>query len=164
MGVLSHLEPKGVWNWFEQLCAIPHGSGNTKRVSDWLVSFAQARGLTYWQDAMHNVIICKDATAGYEDAESVILQGHMDMVCEKAADCDKDMAHEGLDLAIDGDMIYAKGTTLGGDDGIAVAIMMALLDADDLAHPALECVFTVDEEIGMPGAAAIDVRDRKSVV
>lgn len=69
MGVLSHLEPKGVWNWFEQLCAIPHGSGNTKRVSDWLVSFAQARGLTYWQDAMHNVIICKDATAGYEDAE-----------------------------------------------------------------------------------------------
>ena len=157
MGVLSHLEPKGVWTWFEQLCAIPHGSGNTKRVSDWLVSFAQARGLTYWQDAMHNVIICKDATAGYEDAESVILQGHMDMVCEKAADCDKDMAHEGLDLAIDGDMIYAEGTTLGGDDGIAVAIMMALLDADDLAHPALECVFTVDEEIGMPGAAAIDV-------
>ena len=157
MGILSHLEPKGVWNWFEQLCAIPHGSGNTGRVSDWLAAFARARGLTYWQDAMHNVIICKDATAGYENAESVILQGHMDMVCEKAADCRKDMACEGLDLAIDGDMIYAKGTTLGGDDGIAVAIMMALLDADDLAHPALECVFTVDEEIGMPGAAAIDV-------
>lgn len=157
MAVLSHLEPKGVWTRFEQLCAIPHGSGNTKRVSDWLVSFARAQGLTYWQDALNNVIICKDATAGYESAPAVILQGHMDMVCEKAADCGKDMAREGLDLAIDGDMIYAKGTSLGGDDGIAVAIMMALLAAEDLPHPALECVFTVDEEIGMPGAAAIDV-------
>ncbi len=157
MAVLSHLEPKGVFTYFEKLCEIPHGSGNTKRVSDWLVAFAQEHGLTYWQDELNNVVICKPASAGYEQAESVILQGHMDMVCEKAADCAKDMAHEGLDLAIDGDMIYAKGTTLGGDDGIAVAIMLALLDDDDLAHPALECIFTVDEEIGMPGAAGIDV-------
>lgn len=157
MAVLSHLEPKGVLTYFEQLCEIPHGSGNTKRVSDWLVAFAQERKLTYWQDELNNVIICKPASAGYEQAESVILQGHMDMVCEKAADCDKDMACEGLDIAIDGDVIYAKDTTLGGDDGIAVAIMLALLDDDTLSHPALECVFTVDEEIGMPGAAAIDV-------
>lgn len=157
MAILSHLEPKGVFSYFEQLCQIPHGSGNTKRVSDWLVAFAQERGLTYWQDELNNVIICKPASVGYEAAESVIFQGHMDMVCEKAADCHKDMAHEGLDLAIDGDMIYAKGTTLGGDDGIAVAIMLALLDDDSLAHPALECIFTVDEEIGMPGATAIDV-------
>lgn len=157
MAVLSHLEPKGVLSYFEQLCAIPHGSGNTKRISDWLVAFALERGLPYWQDKLNNVIICKGASAGYEQAESVILQGHMDMVCEKAADCTKDMAREGLDLAVDGDVIYAKGTTLGGDDGIAVAIMLALLDDDSLSHPALECVFTVDEEIGMPGAAAIDV-------
>lgn len=157
MAILSHLEPEGVLSFFEQLCAIPHGSGNTKRISDWLVAFAQNRGLDYRQDEMNNVIICKAASAGYETAESIILQGHMDMVCEKAADCHKDMAREGLDLAIDGDVIYAKGTTLGGDDGIAVAMMLALLDADDIDHPALECVFTVDEEIGMPGAAGIDV-------
>lgn len=157
MAVLSHLEPKGVLTYFEQLCEIPHGSGNTKKVSDWLVAFAQEHSLTYWQDELHNVIICKPASPGYEAAESVILQGHMDMVCEKAADCAKDMAREGLDLAVDGDVIYAKGTTLGGDDGIAVAIMLALLDDDTLQHPALECVFTVDEEIGMPGAAGMDV-------
>lgn len=157
MAVLSHLEPKGVFAYFEKLCEIPHGSGNTKTVSDWLVAFAQDHGLTYWQDELNNVIICKPASVGYEQAENVILQGHMDMVCEKAADCVKDMAREGLDLAIDGDMIYAKGTTLGGDDGIAVAIMLALLDDDALSHPALECIFTVDEEIGMPGAAGIDV-------
>ena len=161
MAILSHLEPKGVLSYFEQLCEIPHGSGNTKRVSDWLVAFAQERGLPYRQDELHNVIICKAASAGYETAESVILQGHMDMVCEKAADCDKDMEREGLDLAIDGDTIYAKGTTLGGDDGIAVAIMLALLDDENIAHPALECVFTVDEEIGMPGAAFIDVSTLK---
>lgn len=157
MSVLSHLEPKGVFTYFEQLCAIPHGSGNTKQVSNWLVAFAQERKLPYWQDELNNVIICKAASSGYEASESVILQGHMDMVCEKAADCTKDMAHEGLDLAVDGDKIYAKGTTLGADDGIAVAIMLALLDDEDLAHPALECIFTVDEEIGMPGAAGIDV-------
>ena len=161
MAVLGHLEPQGVFSFFEQMCAIPHGSYNIRQISDWLVSFAKERGLEYHQDAVGNVIIIKEATPGYEHAEPVIFQGHMDMVCEKAADCGKDMETEGLDLAIDGDAIYAKGTTLGGDDGIAVAFALAVLDADDLAHPRFEAVFTVDEEVGMDGAVALDVSPLK---
>ena len=125
MAVLEHLEPGRVFHFFEQMSAIPRGSGNTKAVSDWLAEFARKRGLRYQQDALNNIIIFKDASAGYEGAEPVILQGHMDMVCEKAPDCGKDMTREGLDLAIDGDFVYAKGTTLGGDDGIAVAYALA---------------------------------------
>lgn len=157
MAVLEHLEPKSVFKFFEEMCAIPHGSSNTKAVSDWLVAFAKERGLEHYQDELNNVIIIKEATSGYEAAEPVILQGHMDMVCEQAADCTKDMETEGLDLAVEGDVVYAIGTTLGGDDGIAVAMALAILDADDLAHPRLEAVFTVDEEIGMLGADGIDV-------
>ncbi|MFQ9443703.1 MAG: hypothetical protein ACLR01_02295 [Vescimonas sp.] len=112
MAVLEHLEPGRVFHFFEQMSAIPRGSGNTKAVSDWLAEFARERGLRYQQDALNNIIIFKDASAGYEGAEPVILQGHMDMVCEKAPDCGKDMTREGLDLAIDGDFVYAKGTTL----------------------------------------------------
>ena len=107
------------------------------------------------------MIIIKAATPGYESAEPVILQGHLDMVCEKAAGCEKDMDREGLDLAVDGDYVYAKGTTLGSDDGIAVAMAMAVLDADDLPHPRVEAVFTTDEEIGLLGAAVLDVAPLK---
>lgn len=121
MAVLNHLEPQRVFRFFEELCAIPHGSGNTKAVSDWLVDFAKARGLRYVQDQLNNVVIFRDATPGYESAEPVILQGHMDMVCEKEPGCTKDMAAEGLDLVLEGDTVSARGTTLGGDDGIAVA-------------------------------------------
>lgn len=124
MAVLNHLEPQRVFRFFEELCAIPHGSGNTKAVSDWLVDFAKARGLRYVQDQLNNVVIFRDATPGYESAEPVILQGHMDMVCEKEPGCTKDMAAEGLDLVLEGDTVSAKGTTLGGDDGIAVAMAM----------------------------------------
>ena len=161
MAVLDHLEPRGVFYYFEELCAIPHGSYNTKPVSDWLVSFAVERGLEHYQDELNNVIIIKEASAGYENAEPMILQGHMDMVCEQAPDCTKDMAVEGLDLAVEGDTILAKGTTLGGDDGIAVAMMLAALDDDTLRHPRLECVFTVDEEVGMEGAVGLDVTPLK---
>lgn len=161
MQVLEHLEPKRVFELFEQMCAIPHGSQNTKAISDWCVAFAKERGLEYHQDADNNVIIIKEATAGYEHAEPIILQGHLDMVCEKTADCPKDMSKEGLDLVVDGDFVRAKGTTLGGDDGIAVAMAMAILDAKDLPHPRLEAVFTVDEEIGLLGAASIDVSPLK---
>ena len=147
MNVLSHLEPKCVFSFFEEICAIPHGSGNTKMISDYLVDFAARRGLEVHQDGLNNVIIVKEATPGYEASEPVILQGHMDMVCEKAPDCEKDMDTEGLDLVVEGDTIYAKGTTLGGDDGIAVAMGRALLDAHDLCHPRLEVIFTVDEEV-----------------
>ena len=161
MAVLDHLEPKSVFRFFEELCSMPHGSGNTKLVSDWLVRFARERGLEHYQDAVNNVIIIKEAAPGYESAEPVILQGHMDMVCEKAPDCPKDMAVEGLDLAVEGDTILARGTTLGGDDGIAVAMMLAVLDDETLAHPRVECVFTVDEEVGMEGAEALDVSPLK---
>ena len=161
MAVLENLEPKSVFGFFEQMSAIPHGSGNTKAVSDWMVSFAKERGLEYYQDELNNIIIIKEATPGYESADALIIQGHMDMVCEKAPDCQKDMAVEGLDLAIDGDMVYAKGTTLGGDDGIAVAMGLALLDADDIEHPRLELVVTVDEETGMYGAIGLDVTPLK---
>ncbi len=157
MRILEELEPKNVFRFFEEMCAIPHGSGNTKAVSDWCVAFAKERGLEYHQDSLNNVIIIKKATPGYEQAGAVILQGHLDMVCEKTADCTKDMTREGLDLAVDGDSVYAKGTTLGGDDGIAVAMALAILDDDSIPHPRLEVVFTVDEEIGMLGAVDIDV-------
>lgn len=157
MSILNHLEPQRVFQFFEELCAIPHGSGNTKAVSDWLVDFARQRGLRYVQDALNNVVIFKDAAPGYENAAPVILQGHMDMVCEKAPGCPKDMATEGLELLLDGDTISARDTTLGGDDGIAVAMAMAILDDDSLPHPPIEAVFTVDEETGMYGAEGLDV-------
>lgn len=133
---------------FETLCAIPHGSRDTKAISDYCVRFAQERGLSWQQDASNNVIIRKPASPGYEDHPTVILQGHLDMVCEKDADCDIDFAKDGLRLRHDDTYIFADGTTLGGDDGIAVAYALAVLDSDTLKHPPLEAVFTVDEEIG----------------
>ena len=157
MAVLDQLEPKNVFRFFEQMCAIPHGSYNTKAVSDWCVAFAKERGLEHYQDEMNNVILIKEASAGYEEAQPVILQGHLDMVCEKAPGCEKDMAREGLDLAAEGDYIYAEGTTLGGDDGIAVAMALAALDDESLPHPRLEVILTTEEEVGMDGAVALDV-------
>jgi len=154
---LEHLEPRGVFHFFEELCAIPHGSRNTKAVSDWCVRFAKERGFTAYQDAADNVIIVAEATAGYENAPALILQGHLDMVCEKSRGCGKDMEREGLDLAVEGDFVFAEGTTLGGDDGIAVAMDLAILDDPTIPRPRLEVVLTSDEEIGMLGAAALDV-------
>ena len=159
MGVLSGLEPKTVFRFFEELCAIPHGSHNTRAISDYLAAFARARGLRYRQDELNNVIIWKGPTPGYENAAAVMLQGHMDMVAEKDADCPKDMEKEGLDLFVEGDLVGARGTTLGGDDGIAVAMALAILDADDIPHGPLECLFTVDEEVGMLGARGLDASD-----
>ena len=161
MNVLSNLEPKSVFRFFEDLCAIPHGSRNTKAISDYCVAFAKERGLEHYQDQDNNIIIIKEATAGYENAPAIILQGHLDMVCEKEHDCTKDMDKEGLDLMVEGDFVTAKGTTLGGDDGIAVAMALAILDAKDIPHPRLEAVFTVDEEIGMLGAVSMDVSPLK---
>lgn len=162
MAVLEGLEPRGVLHWFEELCRIPHGSGNTQALSDYLVQFGRDRGLAVQQDELGNVILCKPGTPGYENAPAVMLQGHMDMVCEMAPGCTKDMAREGLDLVVDGDLIYAEGTTLGADDGIAVAMGLALLDSKDIPHPPLEVVLTVDEEVGMKGAAGIDLSGLKS--
>ena len=158
---LAGLKPASVFGYFEEICSIPHGSRNTKAISDYLVSFAQARGLRYVQDEVNNVIIFQDGTCGYEDHEPVILQGHMDMVCEKDASCPLDMNVDGLDVTHDGRHVFAKGTTLGGDNGIAVAYALALLDDPMIPHPPLEVVITVDEEIGMLGAAAIDLSQLK---
>ena len=156
MNVLGNYQPASVLGFFETLCAIPHGSGNTKEISDYCVRFARERGLAVWQDAANNVVIVKEASAGYEAAPAVILQGHLDMVCEKDPDCDLDMKTQGLRLKTDGVYAWAEGTTLGGDDGIAVAMALAALDDDTLPHPRLEAVFTVDEEVGMLGAAKLD--------
>ncbi len=157
MSVLDQLEPGKVFQYFERICAIPHGSRNTKAISDWCVAFARERGLEYHQDSANNVILIQEATPGYEDAEPVILQGHLDMVCEKEAGCPKDMEREGLDLAVEGDTVFARGTTLGGDDGIAAAMALAILDDASIPHPRLEVVLTTEEEIGMLGAAVLDV-------
>lgn len=156
---LAGLQPEAVFAYFERLCAIPHGSGNTKAISDYLVRFAKEQGLRYIQDELNNVILFADGTEGYEDHEPVILQGHMDMVCEKDADCPINMDTDGLDVTHEGDFVYARGTTLGGDDGIAVAYALAVLSDKSIAHPPLEVVITVDEETGMFGAADIDLSE-----
>lgn len=157
MRVLEQYEPQEALRYFEEICAIPHGSRDTKRISDYCVRFAEAHGLAYVQDEYNNVVICKPGTKGYEDHPPVILQGHLDMVCEKDADCDVDFSADGLRLRCDGEYIFADGTTLGGDDGIAVAYALAVLASNDLKHPPIEAVFTVDEEIGMLGADAMDM-------
>lgn len=157
MSVLGHLEPKSVFGYFEEICKIPHGSGNMDQISQFCVDFAKEHGLEYIVDDMKNVIIMKEATPGYEEVEPLIIQGHLDMVCDKRPDKEKDFLTEGLDLCTDGELIWADGTTLGGDDGIAVAYGLALLAAKDLEHPRLEVVLTVDEETGLYGAEAIDM-------
>lgn len=156
MRVLEKLSPKRVFDFFEDICSIPHGSGNTKEISDYCVDFAKKNNLDYTRDSLNNIVINKPATSGYEAHATVVLQGHLDMVCEKEAGVDKDFLTEGLDLFTDGDKIGAKGTTLGADDGIAVAMILAVLESDNLAHPPLQAVFTVDEETGMYGAAGLD--------
>ena len=158
---LAGLEPAAVFGYFEEICAIPHGSRNTKMISDYLVGFAKAHNLTYHQDEMNNVILFAPGTCGMEDRPPVILQGHIDMVCEKEASCPIDMAAEGLDVTHDDTCVYAKGTTLGGDDGIAAAMAMALLADDTIPHPPLEVVMTTEEEIGLLGATAIDLSQLK---
>ena len=159
MAILSNLEPKRVFEIFEEMCAIPHGSANTKAISDWCVAFGEKLGLEHYQDEANNVILIAPATPGYEDAPAVILQGHVDMVCEKKADCAKNMDKEGLDLFVDGDLVGAKGTTLGGDDGIAVAMALAALEDTTVQHPRLEVVLTTEEEgiftVGCAGGGSV---------
>ncbi len=154
---LSGLEPASVFGYFEKLCSVPHGSGNTKIISDLIVDFAREHGIAYIQDELNNVLLFREGTCGYEDHEPVILQGHMDMVCEKDADCPINMDTDGLDVTHDGTHVFAKGTTLGGDNCIAVAYCMALLADKSIPHPPLEVIITVDEETGMFGAAGIDL-------
>ena len=156
MSVLSGLSPQRVLFYFEQICAIPHGSGNCAALSAYCESVASGLGLSVLRDEWDNVVIRKPASPGYEDHPTVILQGHLDMVCEKETGCSFDFERDGLKLFVDGDWIGAAGTTLGGDDGIAIAMALAVLEDDALPHPPLEAVFTVNEETGMDGAAGID--------
>ena len=157
MRILENIEPKEVFYYFEELCKIPHGSFNTKPVADWLVDFAKNNNLEYSRDNSDNVIIIKEATSGYEEKEAIILQGHTDMVCQKTADSKKDMDKEGIDIVLDGDCISAKDTTLGADNGIAVAMIMAVLASSSISHPRIEAVFTSNEEVGLLGASEIDL-------
>ena len=162
MAVLDKIEPIEVFSFFEKICSIPHGSGNLQMISDYLVSFARERNLEVIQDKELNVIIKAPGSKGYEDRESIILQGHMDMVAVKDNDCDIDLTKEGLRVATDGEFVWADGTSLGGDDGIAVAYCLALLDSKTIPHPPLEVVITTNEETGMFGATAIDLSSLKS--
>jgi len=157
MAVLSHLEPAKVFHFFEEISAIPRGSGNMDGIASYCVSFAEERGLKAVRDAADNVVIFKPATTGYEQSEPVILQGHLDMVCQKEAGSDFNFETDGLELYVEGDYIKAKGTTLGADNGIAVAMVLSILDSTTTPHPPLEAVFTIDEEIGMIGAGKLDM-------
>lgn len=154
--VLEAIDYKKIFYYFEEISSIPRGSGNNRQISDYLVSFAKEHGLSCIQDEAFNVIITKEASAGYESCPTVILQGHMDMVCEKKAEIEHDFLKDGIELKVEDDYIFANGTTLGGDNGIAVACALAILDDDSLIHPRLEVIITTDEEIGLLGATALD--------
>lgn len=161
MAVLENLEPKCVFHYFEEISKVPRGTFDTKKISDYCVAFAKERNLECIQDEANNVIIKKPGTAGYEESAPVILQGHLDMVCEKRPGSTHDFKTDGLELYVEDGYVKAKDTTLGADDGIAVAMVLALLDSDDIAHPPIEAVFTTDEEVGMYGAIALDFNNLK---
>ncbi len=149
--------PQNVWKYFKEISQIPRCSGQEQAISDYLIAFAKQRNLEYYRDDFLNVIIKKPATPGYENAPSVILQGHMDMVCEKNSDITHDFDKDGIKWTIEGDWLTAQGTTLGADNGIAMAYCLALLNAQDIPHTPLEVVITTQEEVGLIGAANMDV-------
>lgn len=153
---ITGYKPEKLFHFFEEVSAIPRGSGNEKGISDFLVKFAKDRGLWVYQDDSYNVIIKKGGSKGAEDKEPVMLQGHIDMVCDKRAGVDHDFEKEGIDLVIKDGVLSANGTTLGADNGVAVALMMMVLDDEEIKHPPVECVFTTEEEVGLNGAQALD--------
>lgn len=161
MKKISKIEPSQVFKYFEEICSIPHGSGNMDAISGYCVKFAEENGLKVICDNAKNVIIYKQGTKGYENSEPVILQGHIDMVCQKTEDSEIDFEKDGLKIFADGDFIKADGTTLGADNGIAVSMIMAVLASKTLEHPPIEAVFTTDEEIGMIGAGKLDINALK---
>lgn len=154
---LNNADPERVFHYFEQLSAIPRGSGNMKGIADYCENFAREHNLKYIRDDADNVMIFKPGSIGYEESAPVILQGHLDMVCQKTEESTCDFLTDGIDVYADGDFITANGTTLGADNGIAVAMILALLENGEAAHPPIEAVFTVDEEIGMLGALKLDM-------
>lgn len=155
------LEPKKVFHFFKEIAGIPHGSGNTRQLEDYCLAFAQERGLESYRDDYGNVMIFKPASCGYEDHEPVILQGHLDMVCEHAEGKQIDMKTQPITVQNDANRMWADGTTLGADDGIAIAFALAILDSENVLHPPIEALFTVDEEVGLLGANNLDVSKLK---
>ncbi len=160
--VLATIEPKSVLRFFEELCQLPHGSGNTEAATNWALDFARARSLACRRDELGNVVIWKKSSPGYENHPTVMLQGHLDMVCVSDTDVVHDFEKDPLQLFVEDGYIKARGTTLGADNGIAIAMAMAVLDDDTLVHPPLEVLMTVDEEVGMLGAVGLDGSDLKS--
>ncbi len=156
MSELKNLQPERVFHYFEKITQIPHGSGDMDKIASFCVDFAKEHNLKYYRDEANNVVIYKNATEGYETAEPIILQGHLDMVCQKTENSEIDFSNDALEIFVDGDFIKAKNTTLGADNGIAVACVLAILESNNYPHPALEALFTTDEEIGMIGATALD--------
>ncbi|MBR3843195.1 MAG: beta-Ala-His dipeptidase [Christensenellaceae bacterium] len=154
--VLKDLEPKKMWRFFEELTRIPHGSYNEKQLSDWLVNFAKERGLKVKQDAAMNVLISKPATPGMENKKTIMIQAHMDMVCVKDEGVEHDFTKDPLPIYIDGDYVKSRGTSLGGDNGNGVSMMLTILDSDDIPHPNIQCIFTTAEEVGMTGASQLE--------
>lgn len=155
--IITGYQPERVFRYFEELSAIPRGSGNESGVADYLQSFAAARGLSCYRDKLNNIFIKMPASTGLETKPALLFQGHMDMVCEKNADVKHDFMKDGIELVLhENGILSANGTTLGGDDGIAVATMLALLDGEIPVHPAFECLFTVSEEVGLDGAKGFD--------
>lgn len=158
--MLEKLDDRNVFRYFEEISMVPRGSFHNEKISAYLVDFARKHKLKYQVDEALNVIIWKPASSGCSSTYPIMMQGHMDMVC--VAEREHNFEQEPLCLIVEGDFVKADGTTLGGDDGIAVAYMLALLDSDDICHPPLEMVFTTDEEVGMEGAMALDVSELKS--
>lgn len=156
MGKLSELEPKLVWRYFEEICKVPRPSKKEEQIIEYLVDFAKKNNLDYNVDGIGNVLISKGATKGYEDLETVVLQSHMDMVCEANKDKVHDFEKDPIEPIIDGNWVKANGTTLGADDGIGVAAQMAILVDESIEHGPIECLFTVDEETGLSGAFALE--------
>ncbi len=154
--LINNRKPISVFHYFEEISAIPRGSFNERAIADYLVAFAVARGLEYSRDSLNNVLIKAPASPDRVGEAPILLQGHTDMVCEKNGEVEHDFLTDPLELYLDGDFLRARGTTLGADDGIAVAIMLALLDGEIQSHPAYECLFTTAEEVGLNGAHAFD--------
>ncbi|MDE7074935.1 MAG: aminoacyl-histidine dipeptidase [Odoribacter sp.] len=155
MNVLKGLKPEAVWNYFEEICQIPRPSRKEEKIGAWLMDFARRHTLSAKQDEAGNVLISKPAVKGKENVSGVVLQAHMDMVCEKNADISHDFDRDPIIPYVDGDWVKAKGTTLGADDGIGMAAALAVLTSDEIQHGPLECLFTVDEETGLTGAFAL---------
>src|SRR5215216_4456554 len=152
---IRNLEPKALWNKFADLNAVPRPSKKEGRVIEFMKKFGESLGLETFEDEIRNVIIRKPATPGMENRKTVVLQGHLDMVHQKNNDTDFDFLTQGIDMYVDGDWVRAKGTTLGADNGLGVAAIMAVLESEDIPHPAIDALFTIDEETGMTGALGL---------